>query len=100
MKALSSTQRRYLKAAAHHLKPLTYVGKEGVTPGFVAAVLQTLTDHELVKVKFNEFTDEKGDLSQKLAEETASHLIAMVGNTAILFRQRPDPERRRYSLPA
>lgn len=95
---LTSAQRRLLKQQAHHLKPLAYVGKEGISPAFVKEVSQTLTDHELVKVKFNSFKEEKDDLVETLRLRTQSTLVAMVGNVAILFRQHKDKKKRKIKL--
>jgi len=96
---LTNTQVRHLKSLAHHLKPLSYVGKQGITEGFIKGVSQTLLDHELVKVKFNEYQEEKDELSQELARQCKAQVVAMVGNTLILFKQHPEEERRKVKLP-
>lgn len=96
---LTNAQIRHLKSLAHHLKPLSYVGKQGITEAFVKSVGQTLFDHELVKVKFNEYQDEKDGLSEELARQCGANIVAMVGNTVILFKQQSDEDRRKVKLP-
>ena len=57
-----------------------------------------LGDHELIKVRFLEFKDEKKALSQEIAEKTGSELVGLIGNIAIYFRQHPDPAKRKVRL--
>jgi RNA-binding protein len=96
---LTTTQRQFLRRSAHDLKPNIQVGKNGVTPQLVAGVGVELDTHELIKVKFMEFREEKRELAEDLAAQLAAALVAMIGNTAILYRQQPDPEKRKILLP-
>jgi RNA-binding protein len=45
--------------------------------------------HELVKVKFDEFKEQKKMLTPQLAEMSHSHLITRVGNVVVLYRLKP-----------
>ena len=85
-------------AEAHHLKSLALVGHKGIEMPFVDQVKQLLLDHELVKVKFNDHKERKEELSEKLAIQSGAQRVGLLGNTAILFREHPKPELRRYSL--
>ncbi len=62
------------------------IGKEGLSPQFMAALDEMLKSHELVKVKFDDFKDQKKELAPQMAEKSGSHLVARVGNVALLFR--------------
>ncbi len=86
MDALTNPEIRQLKARAQHLEPMFKVGKAGLSDGFVKSVQEGLSLHQLVKVKFVEFKDDKKILSPLLAEKTSSHLIMRVGNVAVLYR--------------
>jgi RNA-binding protein len=91
MDPLANAQIRALKSRAQLLKPTLKIGKEGLTPRFIAALDEELKRHELVKVKFDDFKEQKKELSPQLAERTASHLIMRVGNVAVLWREKkPD----------
>lgn len=68
------------------------IGKEGLSPAFLAALDDLLKHHELVKVKFDEFKEEKKELTPQLAERTGSHLITRVGNVVVLYRPKPAAE--------
>jgi RNA-binding protein len=97
---LTSGQRKRLRAQAHHLDPVVYVGKQGFTDAVIQATDRALNDHELIKVRFIEFKEQKKELAAQLAEATRSELVGIVGHIAILFRQHPDPEKRRIEFTA
>ncbi len=96
MEAPSKPQIRALKAQAQRLKATLKVGKDGLTPQFLSALDQTLQHHQLVKVKFDSFKEEKDQLAPQLAEKSGSYLVTRVGNVVVLYRPRPeekaDPE--------
>jgi len=71
------------------MEPMLKVGKAGLSDGFVATVSQALDRHELVKIKFAEFKEQKKELAPLLAEKTASHLVMRVGNVMVLHRPKP-----------
>jgi RNA-binding protein len=89
MDTLTNAEIRRLKARAQQLEPMFKVGKAGLSEGFVRSVAEGLTLHELVKVKFVEFKDDKKTLAPELAEKTSSRLIMRVGNVAVLYRAKP-----------
>jgi RNA-binding protein len=94
---LTGRQRRRLMATAHGLKPLVQVGKAGATDGLIGALDAALLDHELVKVRFTGHKEERTKLSAVMAERTRSHLVGIIGNTAVLYRESPDPAKRKIS---
>ena len=89
MEKLTNAEIRKLKSRGQLLEPMFKVGKAGLTEGFVKSVVDGLAYHELVKVKFVEFKDEKKTLAPALAEKTSSHLIMRVGNIVVLYRRKP-----------
>ena len=96
---LSSTQRQFLRRSAHPLKPVIHIGKQGLTPTVITAVDTALTAHELIKLKFGEFKEEKTGLSSEIAAATNSAVVSIIGNVATLFREHPDRSLRRIILP-
>jgi len=89
MEPLTNPQIRALKAQAQRLKAQLKVGKDGLSPQFLAALDEMLKHRELVKVKFDEFKEEKKTLAPQLAEKTGSHLVTRVGNVVVLYRPKP-----------
>jgi len=95
MSELTSAQRKYLRKVGHHLDPVVIIGKQGVTDMLVRAVTQALESHELVKIRFNEFKDEKRDLAEEIERRTGSHIAGMIGHIALLYKQHPDEDKRK-----
>ncbi len=89
LEPLTNAQIRRFKASAQLLEPMLKVGKAGLSEGFVATVSQALDQHELVKIKFAEFKEQKKELAPLLAEQTGSHLVMRVGNVMVLHRPKP-----------
>lgn len=89
---LNNSQIRKFKSAAQLLEPMFKVGKAGLSEGFLRSVDVALSQHELVKIKFAEFKEQKKELAPLLAEKTASHLIMRVGNVLVLHRPRQAAE--------
>jgi RNA-binding protein len=85
----TNAQIRALKAQAQRLKATLKIGKEGLSPQFLAALDLELDHHELVKVKFDEFKEQKKELAPQLAEKSGSHLVTRVGNVVVLYRPKP-----------
>ncbi|MCQ2241732.1 ribosome assembly RNA-binding protein YhbY [Treponema sp.] len=95
---LTSKQRKALEKQAHDLSPVVIIGQQGVSENLVKMVSDSLKAHELIKVKFNEYKDDKREYSEDIASRTDSNLVRVIGNVAIFYRQNEDPEKRRISL--
>src|SRR5215469_6266436 len=89
---LTNPEIRRLKAAAQRLEPILKIGKAGLSDGFIQSVNDALSQHELVKIKFVEFKDQKKELAPQLADKTASHLVMRVGNVMVLHRSPSAPK--------
>jgi RNA-binding protein len=79
--------------------PLVMIGAKGVTDQLIGSVDLALKDHELIKVKFGEFKEEKKEISSQIAQATKSELVGIIGNIAIFYRQHPKPEKRKIKIP-
>ena len=93
---LTSKERKYLEKCAHSMEPLVIIGGAGLTEEQVKQIDSVLKSHELIKVKFNEFKDEKRELSEDMAQKTNATLVRIIGNVAILYRKADEPEKRKY----
>ena len=89
---LTSKQRKELEKVAHDLQPVVIVGGAGVTDGVMDMIDKSLAAHELIKVKFNEYKDEKQELTQQICEKTDATLVRIIGNIAILFREKEEKD--------
>lgn len=95
---LSGAERKYLRSLAHHLRPLVYIGKTGLTPSVLAAIDQALERHELIKLRFQDGKDIKQQLAQTIAQESHSEIIGAVGHVYMFYRQHPNVEKRQIRL--
>ena len=86
LERLTNSQISKFKSAAQLLDPMLKVGKAGLSEGFIKSVDAALAQHELVKIKFSDFKEQKKELAPLLAEKTSSHLIMRVGNVMVLHR--------------
>jgi RNA-binding protein len=100
VKTLKGSQRTYLRGLAHGLRPVIQVGKNGITPELIKAVDEALEIHELIKVKFVDFKEARKTLSQEIGERTSSEAVGLIGNVAIFYREQPDEDKRKITLPS
>ena len=95
---LTSKQRKILEKAAHDLQPIVIVGGAGMTDGVVQMTENSLAAHELIKVKFNEYKEEKHELTDELCQKCNATLVRIIGNIAILYREAEKEEDRQFNL--
>ncbi|HTG44068.1 MAG TPA: YhbY family RNA-binding protein [Verrucomicrobiae bacterium] len=98
MEELTNPQTRKLKALAQRLDATLKVGKQGLSDPFIKTLDEELSRHELVKVKFAEFKEQKKELAPQLAEKSHSHLVTLLANVAVLFRRHPDPQKQKIQF--
>ena len=77
---LTRHQRRFLAHEAHRLSPVVMVGKEGASDGVHTAVREALFHHELIKVRFQSFKDEKREIADELAASAGAEIVQIMGN--------------------
>lgn len=96
---LTPRQRAHLRSLAHHLKPVLFVGKEGITDAAVRGLEEALNTRELLKVKVLEASPmDVRDAGNALAERVdGAVLVQTIGRVAVVYR--PDPEEPEIRLP-
>ena len=99
MKALSSKQKKYLKSKANHLKPLIQIGKAGVTEQSVTSIDNALAAHELIKVKFIAFKEEKEQFLDEISKGANAQFVSLIGHVLTLYREHEEVEKRKFKLP-
>ncbi|MFL5384565.1 MAG: ribosome assembly RNA-binding protein YhbY [Longimicrobiaceae bacterium] len=90
--AITPRQRAHLKSLAHHLKPVVYVGKEGVTESTVRSMEEALNTRELIKVRVQEAAPQ--DVREAGAElerrVEGAELVQTIGRVAVIYRRHPE----------
>ena len=97
---LSPKQRQYLKAQAHHLKPVVHVGKGGVSESLAAELDLMLESLELMKIKLNQNAadDPETVIGELEAKVEGLERVWTIGRTLLVFRpSRNKPSR--FELP-
>jgi RNA-binding protein len=92
---LTSKERAALRAEAHHLSASVHVGHHGITDAVRQAVDDALRTHELVKIQFSKNADVSAkETANALAGSVNADVVQVIGNTATLFRENPELERK------
>lgn len=89
MISLSQKEIRQLKARAQTMKAVLKVGKQGLSLEFLGALDEALKHNELLKVKFEEFKEQRHELAPQMAERSGSLLVTMIGHVVVLYRPKP-----------
>ncbi|MBS9422846.1 ribosome assembly RNA-binding protein YhbY [Photorhabdus caribbeanensis] len=94
---LNKKQVQHLRSLAHPLKPVVMIGNNGLTEGVLAEIEQTLSHHELIKVKIaGEDRETKNLIANAIVRETGAYNVQIIGKTLVLYRQ---SEERKIILP-
>jgi RNA-binding protein len=91
---LTGAQKKHIRGLAHGLKPLAQIGKGGLTEEAITHIGQVFHDHEIIKIRFNEFKEEKKDLAAEIARRTDSELVGLIGHVATFYREHDEGEKR------
>ncbi|MGD9020491.1 MAG: ribosome assembly RNA-binding protein YhbY [Lysobacterales bacterium] len=87
---LKASQKRNLRALAHHLKPLVTVAGNGLTEPVVAEIERALDDHELIKIKLRAGRDQRKAWAGEIAATCGAELVQTIGQTASFYRRHPE----------
>lgn len=84
---LSASQRRTLRAEAHHLEPVVRVGSEGLTEAVVKEADAALNAHGLIKIRvFSDDRDTRESTLQTLCDRLQAAPVQHIGKLLILWR--------------
>ncbi|MGE4558573.1 MAG: ribosome assembly RNA-binding protein YhbY [Desulfobulbus sp.] len=88
---LTSSQKKKLRSLAHHLEPMVYVGKEGLSKPLQQSATAALKAHELIKIKLGRNCPlERGAAGEQLARICEATLVQIIGRMVLLYRPNPD----------
>lgn len=86
--ALTSKQRQQLKAHAHRLRPIVYIGHNGLTEAVNKEIDRALNDHELIKLRIqHEDREIRRELFNEISRIHHAELVQVIGNIGVLFRE-------------
>jgi RNA-binding protein len=94
--ALNSAQKKKLRSLGHHLEPMAYAGKEGLSLPLQQSVIAALKAHELIKVKIGQnCPTERTAAGDQLARLCGAALIQVIGRMVLLYRPNNDLPREK-----
>ncbi|MCF6237517.1 MAG: ribosome assembly RNA-binding protein YhbY [Candidatus Marinimicrobia bacterium] len=99
MEVLTSKQKKYLKSQAHPLRSLVQIGKSGINAQTIQSIDTALGQHELVKVKFIAFKEEKEAFLDDILDGAKAQFVSLIGHVLTLYREHEELEKRKYKLP-
>ncbi|WP_405101071.1 ribosome assembly RNA-binding protein YhbY [Oceanobacillus sp. FSL H7-0719] len=95
---LTGKQKRFLRAEAHHLKPIFQVGKIGVNENMVEQISDALEKRELIKVSvLQNCLEDKDVVAEQLSEGAKAEIVQIIGNSIILYKE--SDENKQIQLP-
>ena len=90
---LTPSQRRALRADAHHLSPVVSVGNDGLTEAVIRETDAALKAHGLIKSRL--FCDDRAQreaMLQTLCDRLDAAPVQHIGKLLVLWRPKPDTE--------
>lgn len=94
MKALTSTERRDLRARAHGLDPVVSIAEKGLAPSVLKEIDRSLTAHELIKIRvFGDDRDARQAYLTNICAELDCAPVQMIGKLLVVYRPSPDKDK-------
>ena len=95
---ITSKQRSFLKAMAHNIDPVVYIGKAGITGNVIKEIDDCLEARELIKVKLQEgcLLNPK-TAANGIAQELQAEFVQAIGHKFTLYRE--SKENKKIILP-
>ncbi|MFP3873615.1 MAG: ribosome assembly RNA-binding protein YhbY [Thiohalophilus sp.] len=91
--SLTSSQKKFLRQRAHHLKPVVIVGQHGLGENILAEVDNALAHHELIKVRVNAADrEERQQLIEQISEHSQAEQVQLIGHVAVFYRPAEEPK--------
>lgn len=85
---LTKTQQKFLRSKAHHLKPVIWIGQNGLTEGVTAELETALNHHELIKVKLRVGDRElRNKTVEDVCQKTHATKIQGIGSVVSIYRR-------------
>ena len=96
MLELTPTQRRELRARAHHLRPIVIIGDACLTTPVLNEINKNLVSHEIIKIRV--FSDEhamRDQLLQEICTSLDAAPVQHIGKILVVYRPLAEPAETR-----
>ena len=96
---LRGKQKRYLRAPANHFQPIFSVGKNGLTPEWLAQLDGALNRRELIKINILQNSDvTTNEVKEFIESHSDIQVVQIIGRVLVLFKESDKPELRNVSV--
>jgi putative YhbY family RNA-binding protein len=96
---LTPTQRRSLRAAAHHLNPVVSISQKGITPTVLGEIERCLAAHELIKLRlYGIEREQRAELQAEICRSLGCAPVQQIGNLLVLWRAKPEGSEEKSAL--
>lgn len=91
--ALTTAERKELRARAHHLNPVVIIGDAGLTDAVLAEAARAISVHELIKLRvLGDDRELRAALMQRVCEALGCAPVQMIGKLLVVYRAKPKGE--------
>ncbi len=95
---LTTKQKSYLRALAHHRRVIVSIGNAGLTEAVLTEIDQALARHELLKIRLPSIhRDQRADILAEIGESLDAELVQSIGRVGVIYRRAEKP---RITFPA
>ncbi len=95
MTELTKEQRKFLRAQAHHLKPVVMIGNAGLTEAVINEAARALAAHELIKVRvLNEDRAAREAWLAELCQQLDCAPVQHIGKLLLIYKPAEEPKLR------
>ena len=90
---MTPQEKKLLKARAHKLDPIVFIGGKGLTDAVIAEIDFALKAHELIKVRAGTMDrHERAKAMSSICARTGAEAVQQIGKIFVLYRKKPEPE--------
>ncbi|HEY4138301.1 MAG TPA: YhbY family RNA-binding protein [Casimicrobiaceae bacterium] len=91
MQTIPATERRALRARAHHLHPVVAIGTHGLTDAVLHEIDIALKAHELIKIRvWSDVRADRDAFLERICRALDCAPVQHVGKLLIVWRRNPD----------
>lgn len=90
---LTGKQKRYLRSLAVNMKPVTQIGKDGVTDAVLESLNDAFNNKELIKINLlKTCEDDKNAVAEEITSSIKCELVQIIGKTIVLYKRNKEPK--------
>ncbi|MEI6413742.1 MAG: YhbY family RNA-binding protein [Pseudomonadota bacterium] len=86
---LTARQRQHLKALAHPLRPVVWVGQAGLSESILQETDRALTIHELIKLRVPAAASQTLETWRTLFQPIDAEVVQRIGRMLVIYRTNP-----------